>query len=129
MHQKQYTPTERGFDTFFGCLGQYVDYFTRNLTVPASNFGPNNLTTGYDFRNNVEIDRSDPGLYITDLLTNKATEIIENHDETPFFMYLAHVAMHRANDDNPLPAKAEDLALYPHITIPQRKAYAGLFFY
>jgi arylsulfatase A-like enzyme len=95
-HQRQYFPTQRGFDSFFGYVAAYVDYYTREFEYPESNFPDNNFTRGYDFKNNLEVDRSDPGMYITDLLTKRAIDIIENsEDEKPFFLYLAHTAMHR----------------------------------
>lgn len=126
-HQQQYWPTKRGFDSFFGHLGPFVDYFNRTFALPPSNFVGNNYTVGYDFRNNFDIDRSDPGMYITDLLTKKAINIIESSDdEKPFFIYLAHTAMHRANDEDPLAAKPDDLALYNFLQ-GDRRNYAGNF--
>lgn len=127
-HQKQYFPTERGFDSWFGHLAPYVDYTTREFLVPPSNFPGNNFTRGYDFYSDTTIDRSDPGMYITDLLTKRAVDIIEKTNKhQPFFLYLAQTAMHRANDDNPLHAKDEDLALYSFIENPERRQYAGEF--
>lgn len=126
MHQKQYWPTNRGFDSFFGHLGAYLDYYTREFSVPPSNFPGNNFTRGYDFRFNEEVDRSEPNTYITDLFTKRAIDIIENTDDKqPFFIYLSHIAMHRANDDNPLPAKPEDLEYYSFIENTERRQYAG----
>jgi arylsulfatase A-like enzyme len=64
---------------------------------------------------------------LTDLLTNKAINIINQSGDQPFFLYLAHTAMHRGNDDNPLPAKDQDLALYDFITYnPDRRRYAAM---
>lgn len=126
MHQKQYLPTRRGFDSYFGNLGAYVDYYTREFMLPPSNFPNNNYSRGYDFYFNEEVDRSNEGLYITDLLTKRAIDIIENTDDKqPFFIYFAHSAMHRANDDNPLPAKKEDIDYYSFIENPERRLYAG----
>lgn len=126
-HQKQYMPNQRGFDTFYGHVGPYVDFYHRYFDIPPSNFAGNNYTRGYDFRNNNEIDYSNPGIYLTDLLNKRAIEIIENTDKKqPFFLFLSHTTMHRANDDDPLPAKPEDLEFYSFIENPERRKYAGV---
>lgn len=124
--QQQLTPTRRGFDTFFGHYGAALDYFQRTAEL-ANALNPNhNFSAGYDFRNNLEVDRSDEGMYITDLLTKRAVNIIENSGSQPFFLYLAHTGVLRSNNDsNPLPAKPEDLALYTFIQNNDRRHYAG----
>ena len=33
MHKKAYTPTYRGFDTFFGYLGPYIDFYNHSLLM------------------------------------------------------------------------------------------------
>lgn len=125
-HQQQYWPTRRGFDTHFGfAASPFIDYWHRNSTVPQSNFLGNNFTAGYDFRNNFDVDKSDPNVYVTDLLTQKTVELIETGNDDPFFILLAHLAMHRANDKQPLQAKQEDIDQFPHITNPRRRTYAG----
>jgi arylsulfatase A-like enzyme len=45
--------------------------------------------------------------YLTDVLTNKATQYIEDHKNNPFFMYLAYNAVH-----TPMHAKKEHLEKY-----------------
>lgn len=126
-HQDQYLPTFRGFDTHFGYdASPFIDYFKRTSTIPHSNFGPNNFTRGYDFKDNLEIYRDDEDMYVTDLLTKRAVNIIESDNEDkPFFLYLAHLAMHRANDDAPLQAKPDDYELYSYIENERRRTYAG----
>lgn len=125
--EPQYLPTNRGFDTHYGfTAGAYVDYWKHYSTVPQSNFPGNNYSIGFDTRNNGVIDKSGVGVYATDLLTNKAVEIIQNADEKPFLIYLAHLAMHRGTDEDPLQAKPEDIALFSHITNPRRRIYAAM---
>jgi arylsulfatase B/arylsulfatase I/J len=124
-HQRQYLPVQRGFDTFFGHLSPYVDYYTRVFDVPPSNFPGNNFTRGYDFMSQNDIDYTDPGTYITDLLNKRAIDIINTDDGKPFFLYLPHTAMHRANDDDPLPYKQADYDYYSFIENKERREYAG----
>jgi arylsulfatase A-like enzyme len=126
--QQQYTPTRRGFDTFFGHYGVAPDYYERTEQINLDFFPNSNFSAGYDFRNNLEVDRSDPGMYVTDLLTKRTVEIIESSDEKPFLIYLAHTAVHKTNNkSNPLPTKEEDLELYGFIENIDRRQYAGKF--
>jgi arylsulfatase A-like enzyme len=63
--------------------------------------------------------------YLTDRLTDEAIGFIERHKERPFFLYLAHYAVHI-----PLQARAADLARFrakPAGDSPQRNAiYAAM---
>jgi arylsulfatase B len=89
--QKKYTPTYRGFDSFFGHYNGLIDYF--NFT---SIFNP--FTPGYDLRKNIETfyDVKLGRDYATDLFTDEAVNIIENHesDSKPLFLMLNHLAPH-----------------------------------
>ena len=59
----------------------------------------------------IRIGDTDPDFYITDILTERAllylNEHEKSHPDTPFFLYLAHLAPHY-----PLHAKPEDIAKY-----------------
>jgi arylsulfatase A-like enzyme len=48
-----------------------------------------------------------PGEYLTDRLTDEAVQFIDQHQDTPFFLYLTHYAVH-----TPIQAKAEVAARY-----------------
>jgi arylsulfatase B len=90
FYQEQYTPTKRGFDTHFGYLGPYIDYWDYTFQMYDRNY-----SRGLDFRNNLEADGSHNGTYATDLLTDKAIEVIENHDQkSPLFLMVTHLAPH-----------------------------------
>jgi arylsulfatase B len=123
FYQEQYTPTKRGFDTHFGYLGPWVDYFDHTFKMFDRNY-----SRGLDLRKNLNIDRSRDGNYATDLFTEVAIEIIQNHDkekDNPLFLLVTHLAPHAGNDDFPLQAKQEDINQFSHIENPERKKYAG----
>jgi arylsulfatase len=90
-------PCQRGFDRFYGIL----DGFT-NLHQPHRIVQDNSP---------IEVDRYPDGFYFTDDLTDHAISMIRegkaSSPEKPFFLYLAHCAVHA-----PLHAKPEDIAKY-----------------
>lgn len=47
------------------------------------------------------------GTFLTDYLTDRAVELIQNKDDAPFFLYWSHYAVH-----TPIQAKPEDLARF-----------------
>jgi hypothetical protein len=59
---------------------------------------------GYDFRRNLSVAWKDYGRYATDLFTDEAVSVIDNHGKNsvsnnstdPLFLYLAHLAVHSA---------------------------------
>ena len=55
------------------------------------------------------LEQASDGEYLTDRLTTEAEKIIESSKDQPFFLYLAHYAVH-----TPLKAKADVVAKYPH---------------
>ncbi|GFT01847.1 arylsulfatase B [Nephila pilipes] len=64
-----YTPTQRGFDSFFGFYTGALDYFshTRNSKPrgPNSKWNEADSEIGYDFRNNSRLSRKHNGVYST----------------------------------------------------------------
>ena len=85
----EYTPTYRGFDSFYGYYNGAEDYFYHNLTV-HEDFG------GIDFRNNTKPVTDRGGAYSTNLFTAAIEQIINNHDNKsdPFFIYTAYQSVH-----------------------------------
>jgi hypothetical protein len=67
------------------------------------------------------------GQYSTDLFTNEAVHIIQTHDSEkgPLFLYLAHLAPHTGNPEEPFQAPDEEVAKFAHIEDPERRVYAG----
>ncbi len=88
------TPTERGFDSFTGFLGDMMDDYETHLRH-GQNF----------MRRNLEV--IDPKGHATDLFTTWACEYLEERapSGSPFFLYLAYNAPH-----DPIQPPAEWLA-------------------
>lgn len=80
-------------------------------------------------RRNMSVDYSAVDKYSTDLFTDEAVRLIHEHDKDkgPIFMYLAHLAPHTGNADNPFQAPDEEIAKFAHIEDPERRVYAGEF--
>uniref|UniRef100_A0A034WCH0 Arylsulfatase B n=1 Tax=Bactrocera dorsalis TaxID=27457 RepID=A0A034WCH0_BACDO len=121
--RKAYTPTKRGFDHHFGYLGAYIDYYNQTLDATAQN-----LSLGHDFRDNLAVSREHAGTYVTDLLTDAATELISKHDATekPLFLFLSELAPHAGNDDTPLQAPPEEVEKFAYIKDVNRRTYAAM---
>lgn len=87
------TPRQRGFDRFYGILEGATHFFSPHFMMEDDS--------------RVEIQPDD--FYFTDAITDKAVGMIEEavEDDSPFFLYLAHIAPHW-----PLHAPAEDIARY-----------------
>ena len=62
-----------------------------------------------------------PDGYLTDYYTNEAVKVIENNQNRPFFLYLAHWGIH-----NPLQATRADYDKFSHIKNHSLRVYAGM---
>lgn len=77
-------------------------------------------------RRNLDVDWDARGKYSTNLFTDEAVRVIREHDtRNPMFLYLAHLAPHSGNKDDPLQAPDEEIAKFAHIPDPERRVYAG----
>ena len=77
-------------------------------------------------RKNLTVAKQVDPIYATDLFTNEAIKIIENHDKkNPFFLCLNHLAPHAGNEDFPLQAPAKEVAKFSHIADESRRTLAG----
>ena len=85
---RRFEPNARGFDEFTGFCGGWSDYYR------------------YHLRRNDTVAPSD-GTYLTDLLTQEATEFIKRNRQGPFFLHLPYSAPH-----SPFQAREEWIA--PH---------------
>ncbi|CAL8143458.1 unnamed protein product [Orchesella dallaii] len=123
---KEFTPTYRGFDTHYGYWLGKQDYYTHISIDGRDDEG--NGCWGFDFRNNTELNRSVFGKYDTDLFTDEAVRIIQNHDsKKPLFLMITHIAPHSANDYDPLQAPKENVNKFEStIKDENRRIYAGV---
>lgn len=138
MFEKAYTPLYRGFDSHFGYLGGYIDYFNYSLKQQVTltfkrvklklNFELlQNMEIGYDFRKNLSVHWLHDRKYATDLLTEEAVETIAKHDkQKPLFLYVAELAPHTGNEFDPLQAPADEIDKFKHIRNPDRRTYAAM---
>ena len=91
MCKWEYTPTYRGFDSFYGYYNGAEDYFNHSRT------GNNEMKyNGIDFRNNTEPVTDRSGDYSTNVFTEEIEQIINKHDSEkgPFFIYAPFQAVH-----------------------------------
>jgi arylsulfatase A-like enzyme len=95
----------------FGPLGQgfAVNVAGDHHGTPVSYFYP--YRRGEEFAPGLEEGK--PGEYLTDRLTSEAETFIERNRERPFFLYLAHYAVHI-----PMRAKAEKIEKYRALVRP-----------
>lgn len=106
-------PNSRGFDYFYGFLGGGHDYFTIDLSKPINEAYHQPL-----------IENNKPATfegYLTDALSEKAVEFVDNNADKPFFLYVAYNAPH-----GPLQAPKEDIARYSDIKDTKRRTYAAM---
>ncbi|XP_053404319.1 arylsulfatase J-like isoform X2 [Mercenaria mercenaria] len=116
FYKKEYLPTYRGFDSFFGYVSGHTDYYTYKTHHEdmsgidlMENDQPANISKYY-------------GKYSTRLFTNKAEDIIRKHNPaTPMFLYLPYQAVH-----GPLQAPKAYVDQYEHIHQTSRKIHAGI---
>jgi arylsulfatase A-like enzyme len=80
-HLPEFGPLRHGFDEFFGIKSGGVDYFTHD--------GPNGEADLWD--GSVPVERAG---YLTDLLTDRAIEVIDRRDPRPFYLSLHYTAPH-----------------------------------
>ncbi|KAL2099801.1 hypothetical protein ACEWY4_004195 [Coilia grayii] len=120
MFRKECLPTRRGFDSFFGYLTEYEDYYTHHRCYPI--FELNVTRCALDLREGEEVASGYDGMYSTHLFTQRATDVIRKHDhKKPLFLYLAFQAVHA-----PLQVPERYTAPYSFIKDKQRRVFAGM---
>ena len=112
--QQMYKFVQRGFDTFYGFYSGGEDYFKHRSPDTQSKTKP--PPAYYDFRydnqpqcgvncSQVEVDAV--GIYSTYLFTQRAIDIIEQHNKSqPLFLYLAYQAVHAPTE---VPQQYQDM--------------------
>ncbi|XP_013381199.1 arylsulfatase J-like [Lingula anatina] len=106
----KYTPTERGFDSFYGHYLASNDYYTHKSG------------RGLDLWFNRQSVKDKDGVYDTNLWSDRAVDVIENHDVTnPLFLYVAYNAAH-----SPYQAPQDVINSYPQIADKDRRTLAAM---
>ncbi|KAF5285022.1 hypothetical protein FQR65_LT02334 [Abscondita terminalis] len=121
FYKREYTPTHRGFDSYYGYWQGYKDYYSHMAhgTITDEN--------GYDLRRSFDVDWDSAGIYTTDLFTKEAEEVIKRHNSSkPMFMYLSHLAVHSGSPENPMQAPDDEIAKFSYIDDPERRIYAAM---
>ncbi|XP_053603795.1 arylsulfatase J-like isoform X2 [Plodia interpunctella] len=120
--RREYLPTERGFDSFFGHVGGFIDYYEYTSEEPW----PSGKVSGMALYKNLTPAWDVEG-YITDVYTEKATSIIRNHDKSkPLFLNVAHNAPHAGNPGAVLQASPKDVSAMRHVESPGRRIFAAM---
>jgi arylsulfatase A-like enzyme len=86
------SPTNRGFDEFFGHRGGKIDYFKHTDSAQEINGNQDGKHDLYEGMS--EVFRKG---YSTNLFTDRAVNFITNHKDKPFFLYLSYNAPHYAS--------------------------------
>ncbi|KAM9840927.1 arylsulfatase B [Aulostomus maculatus] len=120
MYKKDCLPTRRGFHTFFGYLTGSEDYYSHVRCI--RNAALNLSRCALDLRDGEEVASGYKGEYSTELLSQKAADIIAAHNPAkPLFLYVALQAVHE-----PLQVPAPYVDPYSFIRDPHRRTYAGM---
>lgn len=106
-----YTPTHRGFDSFYGFYSGAEDYYTHR------HYG------GYDFRFNETVHHPIKMRYSTTLFGKRASDIVLNHDpdKEPLFLYLSFQGVH-----TPLQVPKKYSNQHGHVKNRNRRIYSGM---
>ncbi|XP_063973449.1 arylsulfatase B-like isoform X1 [Diachasmimorpha longicaudata] len=120
-----FTPARRGFDTFFGYYSGYITYYSHTITQSGQ--------TGYDIHrdNKTELkpDWTGQNEYVTDVFTDEAVRIIEEHDtRRPLYLQLSHLAPHASDAAETLETRNFTVVneTFHYIEDIQRRKYAGM---
>ncbi|XP_063824556.1 arylsulfatase B-like [Ostrinia nubilalis] len=117
-----YLPSNRGFDTFYGFLGDAVDYFTYNAIDKSDKATFYGLDL-FDDMDPVE----DESRHLTNILTEKAVQVIREHNtSTPLYLHISHAAPHIGGALTDLQPPLDSLKDNEYIAHPLRRLYAGL---
>ena len=123
FHRWEFTPTFRGFDSFFGFYFGSQDYFTHiDVFKPALDL---HREKGANCGFNCSLSAfSDGGKYSTNLYAEEAVKIIGDHDaaKQPLFLYQAFQAVHAPRQ---APTYYSD-KYKTSIKDPARRVFAGM---
>ncbi|CAH3139988.1 unnamed protein product [Pocillopora meandrina] len=116
--EKEYTPTYRGFESFYGFWNGKEDFWDHTSLEDV---------WGTDLRNNMKPVKNESGHYGTELFTEVAERIIDTHNKSePLYLYFAHQAVHSGNPKDPLQAPKRMLDKFQHFSKEDRRIYAAM---
>lgn len=124
---KKFQPLQRGFDTFKGMLTGAEYYFSHvaRCEFPFYDFKGSTSGWGLDWFDQETPVFEDQGLYSTDVMTQRAVEIISSHglnkSNQPLFLYLSYQAVHGR-----LQAPQRDIDRFAHVADEERRTYAAM---
>eukprot|EP00928_Gymnodinium_smaydae_P025944 TRINITY_DN20519_c0_g1_i1.p1 TRINITY_DN20519_c0_g1~~TRINITY_DN20519_c0_g1_i1.p1 ORF type:complete len:590 (+),score=52.47 TRINITY_DN20519_c0_g1_i1:54-1823(+) len=114
MYNWSWTPQANGFDFFTGYYNGAEHYYTH---IASTGF--------YDMQINNEVDWGARGKYSTEIFTERAIKVIQNHAKhhsgVPLYMYLTFQAMH-----NPLEAPSFWIDKFASISDKMRRTVAAM---
>ncbi|KAI8501215.1 hypothetical protein Bbelb_213100 [Branchiostoma belcheri] len=106
----KYTPTYRGFDSFYGYYNGAEDYYTHVVA------------TGLDLRDDKDVVKTKNGQYGTYFFTDRVVDIVEKHQaDTPLFLYLPFQNVHQPLQ---VPKRFEDM--YASVQDENRRTLLGM---
>jgi len=129
----KFHPEQRGFDEFFGFLGGahvyqpglpnvvfpgLQDPSGASATQAAAGKPAPHLPWTAIFRGNEAVDEPE---YLTDAFAREAVSFIEQHQQQPFFLYLAFNAVH-----TPMHATDSRLEKFASVSDPLRRSYCAM---
>ncbi|XP_070537600.1 arylsulfatase B-like [Ptychodera flava] len=92
------TPLWRGFDSHYGPLNGYIDYYDQSVSVrEAVNalFGQAAGDVALDFRDNTGAAFHHRGTHASELTGKRAVDLIANHNpDVPMFMFMSFLLPH-----------------------------------
>ncbi|KAK7106701.1 arylsulfatase J-like isoform X2 [Littorina saxatilis] len=117
---KKMTPTQRGFDTFYGMYNGKGSFYTHISKWDGYDFHYDTGKEAADYK----VEWAANGTYSTNLFSDKTIDILKNHNKTkPFFIMLSYQAVHG-------PLEAPDYYVNTtcaHITVDsKRKTKCGM---
>jgi len=116
-YKPEFGPNAHGFDTFFGFLSGYVDYYTHTR-------GGDGLPALFENAKPIEQEG-----YMTDLITARAVDFIGKHAAEPFFLEVAYSAAHWPFQPPDHFSKSPDNGKFQgpeYSPAPSRKDYAAM---
>ncbi|CAH2105719.1 unnamed protein product [Euphydryas editha] len=123
MSRQEFLPLARGYDSHYGMRGGFIDYYTHHKVEAWPN---GRQFFGLDFFDN-DIPQDDEKRYIVDAITDRAIEIIQNHNESrPMFLHLAQSAPHAGNEGGLLQPPLFSTVKNKHIAHSDRRLYAEM---